>query len=48
MLPFGDVCSTCRELEEADPHALASGFPLSEAELGLELAWPEGEARDDG
>lgn len=42
------VCASCRPLEAADPHAIAAKAPLTEAQLGLLLPYPEGEAGDDG
>lgn len=46
-LVTGRVCAYCKPLQEGDPHAIAAGGPIGERELGLRVAWPEGEPRDD-
>lgn len=43
-----DACAAHRELAADDPLGGALRGELTEHELGLELPWPEGEARDDG
>lgn len=43
----GLSCSVCRELEQLDPLAGQMRGPLSEEELGLEIAWPEGEPGEE-
>lgn len=47
-LVFGGVCSSCSPAAAHDPSTIAAGPALTEEQLGLEVAWPEGEATDDG
>lgn len=44
----GRACRLHSQLAAIDPHLDALRRPLSEAELGLAVPWPEGELEDEG